>query len=176
MEKRERAAPPLDRWWEGFSDPVLVAIVQRVLDQNFELATAFARVQEARAVAAESDAQRLPTVAFDTSTTFEHQSLDGKLGTIANGLPTFYRDQRDYRMGLVASWEIDLFGGIQRGAAATQDEAQAAEADQAGSRVIVAADAADAYFQICGFRGRLAIAESQIQTDERLLKLGTRSF
>ncbi|MEK4035455.1 TolC family protein [Methylocystis sp. IM3] len=171
LEKRERAAPPLDRWWEGFSDPVLVAIVQRVLDQNFELATAFARVQEARAVAAESDAQRLPTVAFDTSTTFEHQSLDGKLGTIANGLPTFYRDQRDYRMGLVASWEIDLFGGIQRGAAATQDEAQAAEADQAGSRVIVAADAADAYFQICGFRGRLAIAESQIQTDERLLKL-----
>jgi NodT family efflux transporter outer membrane factor (OMF) lipoprotein len=171
LDQKERAALPLDRWWEGFSDPVLVAIVQRVLDQNFELATALARVQEARAVASGSDAQGLPTVAFDTSTTFEHQSLDGKLGTIANGLPTFYRDQRDYRMGLVASWEIDLFGGIERSAAATQDEAQAAEADQAGSRVIVAADAADAYLQICGFRARLAIADSQIQTDEHLLKL-----
>ena len=42
---------PLDRWWLGFNDPVLVTLVQRALDQNLDLAAALARVHQARAAA-----------------------------------------------------------------------------------------------------------------------------
>ena len=162
---------PLDRWWLGFNDPVLVTLVQRALDQNLDLAAALARVHQARAAARGAGAQLLPTADLAGSATFEHQSLRGLLGTIAGGLPTFVRNPQEYVVGPAASWEIDLFGGLRRASAASRDEAQAAEADQAGTRVTVAAETADAYFGVRGYQARLVVAESQISTDERLVQL-----
>jgi outer membrane protein TolC len=162
---------PLDRWWLGFNDPVLVRLVQRALDQNLDLAAALARVHQARAAARGAGAQLLPTADLAGSATFEHQSLRGLLGTIAGGLPTFVRNPHEYVVGPAASWEIDLFGGLRRAAAASSDEAQAAEADQAGTRVTVAAEMADAYMQIRGYQARLVVTENQISTDERLVQL-----
>jgi NodT family efflux transporter outer membrane factor (OMF) lipoprotein len=162
---------PLDRWWLGFNDPMLVTLVQRALDQNLDLAAALGRVRQARAAARGAGAQLLPTADLAGSATFEHQSLRGLLGTIAGGLPTFVRNPHEYVVGPAASWEIDLFGGLRRAAAASRDEAQAAEANQAGTRVTVAADTADAYFQIRGYQSRLVVAESQISTDEHLVQL-----
>jgi NodT family efflux transporter outer membrane factor (OMF) lipoprotein len=162
---------PLDRWWLGFNDPMLVTLVQRALDQNLDLAAALGRVRQARAAARGAGAHLLPTADLAGSATFEHQSLRGLLGTIAGGLPTFVRNPHEYVVGPVASWEIDLFGGLRRAAAASRDEAQAAEANQAGTRVTVAADTADAYLQIRGYQARLVVAESQISTDEHLVQL-----
>ena len=84
---------------------------------------------------------------------------------------TFVRNPHEYVIGPAVSWEIDLCGGLRRAAAASRDEAQAAEADQAGTRVTVAAETADAYFQIRGYQARLVVAERQISTDERLVQL-----
>jgi NodT family efflux transporter outer membrane factor (OMF) lipoprotein len=169
--KEAPAAPPLDQWWTGFNDPMLVTIIQRALTQNLDLEAAFARVRQARAAASGAGAQLLPTVDMDASATAEKQSLVGELGSVANGLPTFHRDVRDFTVGPAASWEIDLFGGLRRTQAAARAEAQAAQADQAGTRVTVVADAADAYLQIRGYQARLAIAQNQIDTDEHLLRL-----
>ncbi len=154
---------PLDRWWLGFSDPVLATLVQRALDQNLNLAAALARVHEARAAARGAGAQLMPTADLAGSATFEHQSLRGLLGTIAGGLPTFVRNPQEYMVGPAASWEIDLFGGLRRAAAASRDEAQAAEADQAGTRVTVAAETADAYFQIRGYQARIVMRVNSLQ-------------
>jgi NodT family efflux transporter outer membrane factor (OMF) lipoprotein len=164
-------APTLERWWTGFDDPELVRIIQTVLDQNLDLAASIARVKEARAVAAGSSAALLPTLDFNSSISRERQSLLGPFGTIASTVPVYKRNTTDYVAGPAASWEIDLFGGLRRGAAAAKAEAEAAIADQAGTRVIVAADAADAYFRIRGYQARLAIAENQVRDDERLLQL-----
>ena len=152
---------PLDRWWLGFNDPVLVTLVKRALDQNLDLAAALARVHQARAAARGAGVQLMPTADLVGSATFEHQSLRGLLGTIAGGLPTFVRNPQEYVVGPAASWEIDLFGGLRRAAAASHDEAQAAEADHAGTRVIVAADTAgQAMFAL---NGRDAIAETSTE-------------
>ena len=165
------AAPSLDRWWTGFNDPMLLTIVQRALDQNLDLAAALARVQQARAAASGAGAQLLPTADLGASATYEHASLNSELGTVSQGSPGFKRDFREYTLGPSASWEIDLFGGLRRGAAAASAEAQAAQADGAGTRVTVAADAADAYLQVRGYQARLAVAQDQVSTDEHLLQL-----
>jgi NodT family efflux transporter outer membrane factor (OMF) lipoprotein len=162
---------PLDRWWAGFNDPMLATVVQRGLDQNLDLAAALARVNQARAAAAGAGAQLLPTTEFGATATAERQSLQGNLGTIASQVPTYRRDIHEYTLGPAASWEIDLFGGLRRGAAASRAEAEAAEADRVGTRVTVAADAADAYLQIRGDQTRLAVARDQIANDEHLLQL-----
>ncbi len=164
-------APSLDTWWTGFNDPMLVEVVQRALAQNLDLQAAFARVQQARAVAASAGAQLLPTVDLDATGAAEHQSLESPLGALGKGTPGYGRDQRQYTVGAAASWEIDLAGGLRRNAAAARDEAQAAVAEQLGTRITVAADAADAYLQIRGYQARLIVAQDQIDTDTHLLDL-----
>ena len=161
----------LDQWWSGFNDPTLTEVVQRALSQNLDLAASIARVQQARAAAAGAGAALLPSAALDASATYERQSTRGALGSIASTVPGYSRGLHDYSVGPAASWEIDLFGGLRRAAGAARAEAEAAEADQAGTRVIVAADAADAYLQIRGYQSRLAVAQQQIADDDHLLHL-----
>jgi len=165
------ALAPLDQWWTGFNDPMLVKIVRRALDQNLDLAATLARVNQARAAAAGAGARLYPTGELDASATAERQSLQGNLGTIASTVPTFRRNIHEYTIGPAASWEIDLAGGLRHNAAGARDEVQAAEAESVGTRIIVAADAADAYLQIRGYQARLAIAQNQIATDQHLLQL-----
>jgi hydrophobe/amphiphile efflux-1 (HAE1) family protein/NodT family efflux transporter outer membrane factor (OMF) lipoprotein len=164
-------APTLETWWTGFNDPMLVIVVQRALDQNLDLAAAFARVRQARAAAAAAGAQLLPTADLEATGTALHQSVASPLGSVANSFPGYSRDQREYTVGAVASWEIDLSGGLRRGKAAAADEFQAAQADQVGTRITVAAEAADAYLQVREFQARLAVAQQLIDTDTHLLEL-----
>jgi outer membrane protein TolC len=141
VENRPATRPPpaLDRWWTGFDDPELVTIVQRALDQNLDLQAALARVLQARAVAAAAGAQLLPTADLNASANAGHQSLNGPFGSIGRNFPGFTRDEHEYTLGPAASWEIDLFGGLRRGAAAAHEEADAAEAERAGVRITVTA-------------------------------------
>jgi NodT family efflux transporter outer membrane factor (OMF) lipoprotein len=173
VEARQAAAPApaLDRWWTGFNDPVLTRIIERTLAQNLDLAASIARVEQARAAAHEAGSRLLPSGALETSISPIHQSVEGQLGTVARHLPGYDRDQSDYNVGAGASWEIDLFGGLQRGVEAADAEATAAEAEHAGVRVSVAAEAADAYFQIRGDQARLRLAQDQVATDQHLLDL-----
>nr|WP_295741867.1 TolC family protein [uncultured Acidocella sp.] len=163
--------PTLNAYWRGFQDPVLERLVQQALAQNLSLAAALARAQQARAAAGEAGAQLLPSLGLDAQAAAEHQSLYSPLGEIGKNLPGYNRDQRLYDVGAAASWEIDLFGGLRRGAEAASAEARAAAAEDAGTRVIVVADVADSYFQIRGDQARLAFAQQQVDTDTHLLNL-----
>ncbi|QEE26565.1 efflux transporter outer membrane subunit [Terriglobus albidus] len=164
-------APPLDQWWTGFRDPELTRIVKRALDQNLDLAAAMTRVQQARAAARGAGAQRMPSGNLNASTTTIHQSTESMTGRLASHLPGYDRNQNYYDLGFAASWEADLFGGLKRGAEAATAEAQAAEASQTGTRITVAAEAADAYLQIRGAQARLNFTKEQIATDDHLVEL-----
>jgi NodT family efflux transporter outer membrane factor (OMF) lipoprotein len=163
--------PALDEWWTGFNDAMLITIVKRALSQNLDLSASLERINQARAAAAGAGARLYPLGELDTSATAERQSLAGNVGTISSSSPGFRRNIHEYTIGPAASWELDVAGGIRHNAAAARDEVQAAEADRIGTRIMVAADAADAYLQIRGYQARIAIAQSQIGTDEHLLKL-----
>ena len=165
------ATVPLDTWWLGFNDPALTRIVERAVSQNLDLAAAAARVDQARAAAREAGARLLPAGNVQTSVNQLHQSLTGPIGAIAHNLPGYYRDQRSYDVGVGAGWELDLFGGVKRGAEAAHDAAQAAQYEHMAVRVSVTAEAADAYFQVRGDQARLLIARSQVDNDTRLLEL-----
>ncbi|WP_341248506.1 efflux transporter outer membrane subunit [Cupriavidus pauculus] len=164
-------APALDQWWTGFDDPQLTRIVQRALDQNLDLAASLARVAQARAAAQEAGAALYPEGNVGGSVTRQRQSVESPLGKLGSAFPGYDRNRTVYDVGVGASWEIDLAGGLRRGAEAASAEAQAAEADHLGVRVTIAAEAADAYFRVRGAQRRIAIAEDQIRTNNRLLDL-----
>jgi len=163
--------PSLDAWWAGFRDPELTRIVDRALAQNLNLEAALARVEEARAAAREAGAKLLPAGAAVATVSPIRQSLNSPIGSVARFLPGYVRNQTLYDAGVSAQWEIDLSGGLRRGAEAARDEAEVAQAQQSGVRVSVVADAADAYFQARGDQARLVIAQAQVDTDTRLLDL-----
>jgi NodT family efflux transporter outer membrane factor (OMF) lipoprotein len=165
------AAPVLDTWWTGFNDPALTRIVERALAQNLDLAASVSRVEQARAVAREAGAKRLPNVDLQGDNTSLRQSLDSPVGRYGSAFPGFDRNQSYLDLGVGATWETDIFGSLRRGAEAANAEMQAAEAERLGTRVSVVAEAADAYMQIRGSQVRLAFAKDQIATDEHLLKL-----
>lgn len=165
------SSPPLDKWWTGFNDPTLTRIIQRALDQNLDLAASLARVQQARAAAQEADAQLLPTADMTGQSAQIRQSLESPIGAIGKNLPGFARNRSLFDIGISSSWEIDLFGGLRRGAEAASAKADAAEAARMGTRISIAADAGDAYFQIRGDQARLAAIDGQIAVGERLLEL-----
>lgn len=173
LEAREatQPAPSLDSWWLGFDDPALTRVIQRALEQNLDLAAAIARVDQARAAARHAGAELLPQASLSGSVSKQHQSLEGPLGSLGKNLPGFDRNKTLYSAGVGASWEIDVAGGLRRGAEAASAEAQAAEAEHMGVRVLVAAEAADAYFRVRGAQQRIAIAQQQVRTNAKLLEL-----
>ena len=164
-------APELDRWWLGFEDPTLTAIVNRALVENLDLAVAMARVDQARAVAKGAGAARLPNVSLDGQSVYQRQSLKSPEGEIASPFPGYDRSQTLDTLGVGASWEADLAGGLRHAQEAAIDELQVAEAARTGARISVAAEAADAYFRVRGAQRRVAVADEQIRTQEDLLRL-----
>ncbi|MBV8604885.1 MAG: TolC family protein [Pelomonas sp.] len=164
-------APRLGDWWLGFDDPVLTALEQRALAQNLDLAAALARVDQARAAAQDAGAARLPQLGLDGDVAHERQSLLSPDGELARAHPGYTRGQTLQRLGVGASWEADLAGGLRAGEAAAVAEWQAAAAAQMGTRVSVAAEVADAYFRVRGAQARLAVTEQQVRTEDQLLGL-----
>jgi NodT family efflux transporter outer membrane factor (OMF) lipoprotein len=161
----------LARWWAGFDDPMLAAMIDRALAQNLDVQAAYARVQQSRAAASGAGAALWPAIDLEASAGTQRQSLSSPLGGLASAQPGYRRNQQEYNVGPVASWEIDLAGGLRRGAAAARADAEALDAELAGVRITVAADSADAYLQIRGLQGRIAVTLDQVDADGKLLAL-----
>ena len=172
----DRPAPDLSAWWTGFGDPELSSLVARALDQNLDLAQAEARVRQARAQAGAAGAALLPAAQATGQAEYQRQSLDSPTGRIASAFPGYGRNQQLFDIGAGASWEVDVFGGLRRGAQAERARYQASEAAWAGARLAIAAQTAQAYVQVRSLQARLAVAEAEASVQARLAKLVTVQF
>lgn len=171
LAKKNSPEPSLATWWSIFHDGRLNRAVRRALDQNFDLAASLARVEAARALARQADAQLAPQSNLTASVAPLYQSLESPLGAIGRNLPGYDRHQRLHDIAIGANWEIDVFGGLRRAAESAEAEAGAVEAAHRGMRATIIADAADAYLQIRENQARLRFAEDQVATQSRLHEL-----
>jgi NodT family efflux transporter outer membrane factor (OMF) lipoprotein len=155
-------------WWSDFGDPVLAGLVDKALNQNLDIAQAVARVTQARAGLHEATAALFPSGTISGSgaaVKLSKDTLQGRQLT-AFGIG---RDTEAYEGDLGASWEIDLFGGLRRDREAAFDEYQASRAGVAAARLSVAAEVADTYIVIRGLQERIAVANEQVATQQRLV-------
>jgi NodT family efflux transporter outer membrane factor (OMF) lipoprotein len=72
------------------------------------------------------------------------------------------RENDLYQAGFDASWEIDLFGRVQRSIEAAQASLEAVEADQDAVQVSLIGELARAYVELRGLQRRLAVARDGI--------------
>jgi NodT family efflux transporter outer membrane factor (OMF) lipoprotein len=167
---RDAASPAAadKRWWSRFGDPMLTQLVDKALAQNLDIAQAVARVTQARAGLHEANAALLPSGAVSGSAAALRLSQDTLQGREVTAFGTS-RNTENYEADLGASWEIDLFGGLRRDREAARDEYQASRADVAAARLSVAAQVAETYIAIRGLQERLAVANEQVSTQQRLV-------
>lgn len=161
----------LEKWWINFKDEELEKIISHVLKENLDLNASIARIQQARAIVQYTGANLLPTTSFNASAARTHQSLESPNGAIASQFPGYDRNTNLYDVGLGASWEIDLFGGLRRSNEAAISQLQAIEASHLGIRVSITAEAADTYFQIRGLQKQLNTVTNIVSVNEELLNL-----
>jgi NodT family efflux transporter outer membrane factor (OMF) lipoprotein len=161
-------APAADaRWWSRFGDPMLSDLVDRALSENLDIAQTVARVTQARAGLNAASAALLPSGTVTGSAAVVKLSQDTLQGRELTAFGTG-RNTENYEADLGASWEIDLFGGLRRDREAARDDYQASRADVAAARLSVAAQVADTYIAIRGLQERLAVANEQVATQQRL--------
>ncbi|SPA14916.1 Outer membrane lipoprotein, efflux system [Cupriavidus taiwanensis] len=156
-------------WWAGFGDPQLTRFVQLALEQNLDLAQAFARVTQARAGLGAANAALLPSGNITGQAARAYQSVETPLGRVLNTSPGFDRYGNAFEANASASWELDVFGGLRRGREAALADYQASQAAAVATRLAVAAQTADIYIAIRGLQTRLKVARQQAQTQQDLL-------
>jgi NodT family efflux transporter outer membrane factor (OMF) lipoprotein len=145
-----------DRWWTVFEDQRLDALVERALGSNFDLKTAWQRLQEARAVVERESASLLPEV-------------EGLVqGELSGGEPG---SEERLRLGLSSSYELDLWGRIRSSIEAERFRAEAVRADYQTAALSLAAEVTLTWYRIAEARRQLDLLERQIATNETALRL-----
>lgn len=170
---RRQVQPQADLaiWWAAFDDALLTRFISLALEQNLDIAQAAARVAQGRASLRYAEAALLPAGNASVTAARAYQSVETPLGQVINAAPGFDRSGSAYEANLGASWEIDVFGGLQRGQEAARAEYEASAAGVVAIRLAVAAHTADVYVTIRGLQSRIAIARQQVATRRQLLDL-----
>jgi NodT family efflux transporter outer membrane factor (OMF) lipoprotein len=148
---------PLVRWWQTFNDPLLSSLVTQALQANTSVRSAQAALQQSRALRDVKGASLLPGI-----------NASGSAGRSKSGDADA---SNSFKAGLDASWEPDIFGGKRSALNATEADAQASEASLADVQVSVAAEVALAYIQLRGLQAQLAIARSNLASQQETLQI-----
>lgn len=159
----QRTAPATP-WWRGFADPVLDELESRAARGNVDLAVASARLDEARAVAADARGARLPQIGIAAGASRQ----GGPLINAAGG-------QGDlYNAGATLSYEVDLTGRISQLARGASLDAEAESALREFVRVGVEVDVATRYLQLRSLEEELSLVTRMAAAQRESLELTER--
>lgn len=147
----------LVQWWTLLGDGELTSLIEQALEANPGLRAAHMAVVQARAQFEQTRAGTLPGVDASGSAQRSRQGNDGS--------------SNYFSAGLDASWEIDLFGKLRSGVAASEADFQASRASLEGSRVSLAAEVALAYVELRSAQQRLVIAQDNLGSQQETLQI-----
>ena len=147
----------LAQWWDSFNDAQLSALVTQALQANPSLRKAEAALQQARALRDAKQGALLPSLNANGSGQRSQTNEQPATNT--------------FKAGLDASWEPDLFGAKRQALNATEADAQAQQATLADAQVSLAAEVALAYLQLRGQQSQLAIAQTNLASQQETLQL-----
>lgn len=165
--------PGLSAWWTELNDPTLTGLIERARTGNHDLRIAVARIRQARAARGVAASAGLPQVgssaAYSRSRESENTANGGFFRQDASG-------EDNYRVGLDASWEIDLFGAVARSVEAAEADIQAEQEALNDVRLMLAAEVARNYVDLRGFQRRIAVTMRNQAVQRETLELTESRF
>lgn len=157
------------KWAEVYQDPTLQSLISTALKQNYDMRTAMAKIDEARASAGYTNADIYPKLGYAAGAS--NININNQQ---ANDLGI---QQRDLYYGLgTLSWELDLWGKARHGNRASKAELEASIESQRAMTASLVAQVAMHYFQLRGLDDRLAIAEATLSLRKEATQLITLRF
>ena len=154
---------PEARWWEEFNDPDLNVLITEALSDNFTLKEAWSRLVQTRALAVQAGAALYPDLTGIADADYARQRSDnGSRKTVSN---------EDYSLGVISSYELDLWGRIRAGRESALLEVTAAREDLNTAAMTLAAEVANRWVNIISQRMQKRLLERQLQTNLTLLEL-----
>ncbi len=156
----------VERYWDGFGDPLLNSMVDDALAHNKNLGVAAANLQAARAARRLAGFDQFPTVTLQGGYSHRLESQQQ--------LPSVDRRDREFDNatgGFDGLWELDLFGRVRRNVEAARGDLGASEATLRDARVSVIAELARDYFILRGLQDQLALTIRNADNQKRSVKL-----
>lgn len=152
-------------WAELFEDPALRELIGTALTNNYDLRLAAARVEEARAVLAESRSTLLPQASYQAG-------VGGGRNVVA-GTPSYSGGPAgtEYEFAGSVSWEIDLWGRLRRLNESARAQFLATEEARRNVTVSLIASVAGAYYQLLALDKELSIAQASTNSFGRSLDI-----
>ena len=142
-------------WWQGFRDPYLDKLITQALSGNYDIKVLAARIRVAQAQIGEAKAGQLPVVDLNA----------GGSVTKTTGQTTV----RSFNAGAQLSWDIDIWGKVEKGVQAQTAEFHATEADWRAGYLTLAADVSTTYFQILQFDEQIDQQARTVQKNGQIL-------
>jgi len=171
-------------WWRQLDDPLLVELIAAAEAASPNVASAAARVAEARFTRVQTGAALLPSLDGTASASrgtsgFASAPTSGGSGTSggnSSGTASASTPITTLQAGLQSKWEVDLFGRLRADRDAAEAKQNSANAKWHDARVAVAAETANAYFAERACQQQLRVAESDTRSRAETSRLNDLSM
>ena len=156
------------KWFEVFKDPELQKLIRTAMVQNYDLRTAGARINAARANLGLARSDQFPQFEASSDLTSTRTSQNGQFS-----IPNQSGRRRSFGSVFLnlLTFEIDIFGRLRNQTKAARAELRATEEDRKAVMTTVVGDVAANYFNLLELDTQLDIAKRTLATRENSLKL-----
>ena len=152
-----------DRWWKAFGSDELNTLVDTALASNFDIRTAWQRLQAAEATVSRERGGLFPTLNGNTEAQTTRNQSD-------------FGSSDDFSVGLSSSYEIDLWGRIGAQVDAEEYRAQASLADYQTAALTVSGQIVQTWARLAEAQQQLTLLDNQITTNRKVLQLLKNRF
>ena len=152
----------LASWWDIFGDPTMTELIKGALTGNRDIAAAHAKVTEARAALGVSRASLLPWL--DSTNFWSDSRTPAAAGGTGNSVSLT-------KLGIDASWEIDIFGGTRAKVKAQEATLEAQYAALYSAWTGLAAETAMGYISLRTLQERLDIAKYNLALQQDTVEI-----
>ena len=156
----ETSALPPDEWWRLYQDPRLDQLVDEAFTANTDLAAAEANLSGARALLAAARAGRYPQTVSTIGGVYGRDATADEILEFTGRPPKTIWLLDDL---FEAAYEVDLFGRVRRSIEASGANTEAAAAARDSLKIVIAAETARAYAQICTLGAQVAVAHRSLE-------------
>ena len=154
------------QWWRDFGDRSLDALVTDALANNPDIATAAARVREARAQESLARAQLFPSLDLGAGGSYARSVSPFGTPVTSTGVQPVFQ----------ASYEVDLFGRIDSQITAASLNTSALDAARASAALSVTAATVSGYLTLLGLDARMQVVRDTITARAEALRIaGSRA-
>lgn len=157
-------------WRDYFSDPYLQSYIDEALNNNYDMLITTERIKQAEAVLGMARAAYFPEVALTAQVDQTRLSSADPLTGAPKDRNNFAYHKENYTLGIVASWELDVWGKMNRQSRAKYADMLNSYAGRNLIQTSLIANIANTYYSLLALDQQLEYTNDMIALMEENLK------